>query len=377
MINVESLAFRVQRLVSICLLFSVGCLHAQTPNTQHSTLNTQQESLNKPWTFWYWMYGAVSKEGIKADLQAMKDVGLGGCYLMPIRGINEKPEYHGEAQQLTPKFWEMVDYAMQQADSLQLDLGIHICDGFALAGGPWISPEESMQKVVWSDTIIHVTKKNQAIPLPQPAQGYEGYYEDIAAFAIPAENPLPQPHETGTIIRDEKGIFRSKEARYIQFDFDKPQTVRSLEIIPSGNNVQAQRLLVQASENGETFYDVRQLTPPRQGWQNTDENYTYSIPKTTSKHFRFYWTPEGTEPGSEDLDAAKWSPVLKVKDIILSAEPRIDQYEAKNGSVWRIVDLGSRNYEGGSDLSKEVRCLKEDDHRTSIPQNCALRTTSS
>ncbi len=377
MINVESLAFRVQRLVSICLLFSVGCLHAQTPNTKLSTLNTQQESLNKPWTFWYWMYGAVSKEGIKADLQAMKDVGLGGCYLMPIRGINEKPEYHGEAQQLAPKFWEMVDYAMQQADSLQLDLGIHICDGFALAGGPWISPEESMQKVVWSDTIIHVTKKNQAIPLPQPAQGYEGYYEDIAAFAIRAENPLPQPHETGTIIRDDKGVFHSKEAGYIQFDFDKPQTVRSLEIIPSGNNVQAQRLLVQASENGETFYDVRQLTPPRQGWQNTDENYTYSIPKTTSKHFRFYWTPKGTEPGSEDLDAAKWSPVLKVKDIILSPEPRTDQYEAKNGSVWRIVDVGSRNYEGGSDLSKEVRSLKEDEHHTSIPQNCALRTTSS
>ncbi|MBQ4028625.1 MAG: hypothetical protein II624_05615, partial [Prevotella sp.] len=68
MISVESLAFSVQRLVSICLLFSVGCLHAQTPNTklstlnsQHSTLNTKQESLNKPWTFWYWMYGAVSK----------------------------------------------------------------------------------------------------------------------------------------------------------------------------------------------------------------------------------------------------------------------------------------------------------------------------
>ena len=101
MISVERLVFRVQRLVSICLLFSFGCLHAQTPNTKLSTLNTQQESLNKPWTFWYWMYGAVSKEGIKADLQAMKDVGLGGCYLMPIRGINEKPEYHGEAQQLT------------------------------------------------------------------------------------------------------------------------------------------------------------------------------------------------------------------------------------------------------------------------------------
>ena len=77
------------------------------------------------------------------------------------------------------------------------------------------------------------------------------------------------------------------------------------------------------------------MTPPRQGWQNTDPNYTYALPETTARYFRFSWTPEGTEPGSEDLDAAKWSPVLKVKDIRLSSEPCIDQYESKNGSVWR------------------------------------------
>lgn len=54
---------------------------------------SRAEDTAKPWTFWYWMYGAVSEQGIKADLQAMKDVGLGGCYLMPIRGAAEHPEY--------------------------------------------------------------------------------------------------------------------------------------------------------------------------------------------------------------------------------------------------------------------------------------------
>lgn len=380
----KCLVFSVQCLVSICLMFSVDSLHAQSLNTQHSTLNnsystlnTQHSTLNiKPWTFWYWMYGAVSKEGIKADLQAMKDVGLGGCYLMPIRGVAEKPEYQGEAQQLTPKFWEMIDYAMHQADSLQLGLGIHVCDGFALAGGPWISPEESMQKVVWSDTIINITNKNQTVIIPQPAKGYEGYYEDIATYAVKAYSPLPAPHESGSIIRNENGVFRSKDAGYIQFDYDEKQTVRSVEIIPSGNNIQSQRLLVQASDDGETFYNVRQLTPPRQGWQNTDENYTYSLPETTAKHFRFYWTPEGTEPGSEDLDAAKWSAILKLKDIKLSSDPRIDQFEAKNGSVWRIADGGSRNYDGGSDLSKNNGSMTGEEHRTSNLQNCALRITS-
>ena len=74
-------------------------------------LSAQGQDTTRPWTFWYWMYGAVSKAGIKADLQAMKDVGLGGCYLMPIRGVEEKPEFEGKAQQLTPEFWTMVDYA--------------------------------------------------------------------------------------------------------------------------------------------------------------------------------------------------------------------------------------------------------------------------
>ena len=124
------------------------------------SLQTRAATLDnaKPWTFWYWMYGAVSKEGIHADLQGMHDIGLGGCYLMPIRGVNEHPEYDGQAQQLSKGYWDMIDYAFQQADSLGLQMGIHISDGFALAGGPWIKPEESMQHVVWTDTIVNSAK---------------------------------------------------------------------------------------------------------------------------------------------------------------------------------------------------------------------------
>ena len=123
----------------IFYLLSVAVSHADT---------------TRPWTFWYWMYGAVSEAGIKADLQAMKDVGLGGCYLMPIRGVAERPEYEGKADALSENFWKMVDVALAQADSLGLGMGIHVCDGFALAGGPWISPEESMQKIVFCDTVV-------------------------------------------------------------------------------------------------------------------------------------------------------------------------------------------------------------------------------
>ncbi|MDY3355567.1 MAG: glycosyl hydrolase, partial [Prevotella sp.] len=61
-----------------------------------------------PFCFWYWMYGAVTEQAIKADLQAMHDAGLRGTYLMPIRSSAQRPEYEGKAEQLTPAFWRAV-----------------------------------------------------------------------------------------------------------------------------------------------------------------------------------------------------------------------------------------------------------------------------
>ena len=310
----------------------------------HLSFSISQADTTKPWTFWYWMYGAVSKPGIKADLKCMKEVGLGGCYLMPIRGADERPEYKGEANQLTPRFWEMVDYAFQQADSLGLEMGIHICDGFALAGGPWISAEESMQKVVWSDTIV---SGNAGIVILNKPVAEGEFYKDIAVFAVPVPEmegtveyycDTTATHKTDIpyIGRNESGVFRSDDPCYILLDLGRRRTVRSLKVIPSGNNIQSQRLLVQASDDGNNFSDVRQLTPPRQGWQNTDFDFTYSLPETTARYIRLYWTPEGSEPGSEDLDAAKWRANLKLKDIILYSYPQVDGFEGKSGAVWRI-----------------------------------------
>lgn len=315
-----------------------------------------------PWTFWYWMYGAVSKPGIKADLKCMKDAGLGGCYLMPIRGKSDKgapsdPPQGEWAEAMSPRFWEMVDYAFQQADSLGLQMGIHICDGFALAGGPWISPEESMQKVVYSDTIVtgqlsHLIHQKDGLLLPRP-QGYEGYYEDIATFAIPltqrgtpsrdyqfnlqrdsANYPLKM---SPTMTRNAKGIYAASEPAWIQFDLKRPQLITNIEITANGTNLQAQRIAVEASDDGINFRLVKQLVPPRQGWQNYDYNTTFTLTPTEARYWRLSWTPEGTEPGSEDLDAAKWRPRLGLKNAILHSQPRIDNWEGKAGYVWRIA----------------------------------------
>ena len=341
-----------QRIFALSLLAWTAVCPAdaqQTRSLREQFQNPSDEA--KPWTFWYWMYGVVSKEGITADLEAMKRAGLGGTYLMPIKGIHEGAQYDGKAQQLTPEWWEMVRFSMEEADRLGLKLGMHICDGFALAGGPWITPKESMQKVVWSDTIVDGGKLN-ALRLPQP-EAYENYYEDIALFALPVEDAADEMpakitcvnlatannvKSAQTVNMDAAGIIRSSYPCYIQYEYKQAFTCRNIEIVLNGNNYQAHRLKVMASDDGVNYRFVKQLVPARQGWQNTDENSTHSIPATTARYFRFYWTPEGSEPGSEDMDAAKWKPNLKIKQLRLHQEARLNQWEGKAGLVWRVAE---------------------------------------
>lgn len=143
----------------------------------------------KPWTFWNWKYGSVSRPGIHADLTGMKNVGMGGIWLMPVREAGERLEFQDGVTQLSPEFWKMMDYSFLLADSLDFDMGIHV-----LPGNPLVLPAESMQKVVWTDTIMKGGKKIEGLQMWQPesykdgkmqSAGSEGgYYQDIAAFAI-------------------------------------------------------------------------------------------------------------------------------------------------------------------------------------------------
>lgn len=70
---------------------------------------------------------------------------------------------------------------------------------------------------------------------------------------------------------DDAGVIRSSYPCYIQYEYEQPFTCRNIEIILSGNNYQAHRLKVMASDDGVNYRLVKQLVPARQGWQNTDE----------------------------------------------------------------------------------------------------------
>lgn len=335
----------------ILLLVLFACLFLTDVTAQKSI---EQNFLNppssaKPWVVWYWLQGAVSKEGITADLEAMKEVGIGGAYLMTIKDTNSKIPFQPQVRQLTHEWWALVKFALIEAKRLQLEIGVHVSDGFALAGGPWIKPENSMQKLVWTKTFVPSANKDDII-LPRP-EAKQDYYKDIAVFAYPANysnvivrNNL-KPVVTASndsaawFLADEtqKQTFRSEADCWIQYSYNQPVTVRQVKIKKQNNPYQSQRFIIQKSDDGVNFIAVDTLLPPRHGWQDWDEPYTHAVRAFSSKYIRFVWKKDGTEPGSEDLDAAKWKPVLKVQGIYISDEPVINNIEAKNGSMWRVT----------------------------------------
>jgi hypothetical protein len=327
------------------ILLFAGLVSAQEVYKKETTSFQPTIESSRPWVYWYWMKSAYSKAGITADLEAMKEAGIGGAFLMTIKGPDTPPLIDPPVLQLSPEFWDMVHWALTEADRVGVKIAFHPADGFAVAGGPWITPEMSMQKVVWSDTIVD-SKSTKSLQLVLPKH-YKEYYQDIATFAIPVKAPfissneiLPKitstlPDFDASFLSNSKkeGEFKLNEKGWIQYEFDTPFLCKSIQIETKSNNYQAHRLLIEVSDDGVHFKSLGRLTTPRLGWQDTDAFYTHSIIPTTAKYFRFIYDPEGTEPGAEDLDPAKWNQGLKVTKIILSNEALIDNYQGKSAAV--------------------------------------------
>jgi hypothetical protein len=147
----------------------------------------QPPAAARPWTYWFWLNGNITKEGITADLEAMQRVGIGGVLIMEVdQGAPEGATGFG-----TPAWREMFQHVCAEASRLGLEVNMNDDAGWCGSGGPWITPEQSMQKVVWSETPVEGPLRFDG-SLPQPAT-VAGFYRDIALLAV----PLPQTEAAG------------------------------------------------------------------------------------------------------------------------------------------------------------------------------------
>ena len=134
----------------------------------------------RPWVYWFWLNGNVTKAGITADLEAMQRVGIGGVLIMEV----DQGAPLGPVAFMGPQWRELFRHVVAESQRLGLEVNMNDDAGWNGSGGPWIKPEQSMQKVVWSETALEGPRSFDGT-LPQP-QAVAGFYRDIAVLAFPA-----------------------------------------------------------------------------------------------------------------------------------------------------------------------------------------------
>jgi hypothetical protein len=141
----------------------------------------------RPQTWWHWMNGNITKAGITADLEAMKQSGIAGATIVNV----DCDIPRGNVPFMSPEWREDFKFAVQEANRLGLKLCVENCAGWSDAGGPWITVTNAMQCLTASQTHAQGPAVFDAV-LPQPATTL-GFYRDIAVLAFKAPPVKPQP----------------------------------------------------------------------------------------------------------------------------------------------------------------------------------------
>lgn len=229
-------------------------------------------------TWWHWMNGNISEIGITRDLEAMKRVGCGGFQIFQVgTGIPKGPVEYGSPQHIA-----LLQHAAREAGRLGLEFAMHNCPGWSSSGGPWITPELSMQALTWSETLAAGGQRLN-ITLQQPPARRD-YYRDVMVLAFPAgpgEEARPTVKQLGV---DSPAYF---------LEFAEPIEARSVTVYwqPDGQTAMpaSGRLGTAAvSDDGVTYRKLADLIAvPRGRVSPLAYPLTASFPATRARFFQF------------------------------------------------------------------------------------------
>ena len=137
----------------------------------------------KPWCYWYWIAGDISKEGITRDLENMVDVGISRAMIGNVSVGTRTDNGKGTPVKILSAEWrELKMHALREAKRVGVDIYFFNCPGWSQSGGPWIKPEQSMRRVIWKEFVSEGGAFKQKVR----AEGVpSGGSQDIAVLAVP------------------------------------------------------------------------------------------------------------------------------------------------------------------------------------------------
>ena len=249
-----------------CVLLALIALSnssAQTDNLRENFLRPPDSA--RPWVYWVWMDGNINREGITADLESMKQAGIGGVIIMEVNvGIPR-----GQISFMSSEWRALFKHVVNEAERLGLQVTLMAGPGWTGSGGPWVKPEQSMMHIVGSDTVVTGPMHFDGFlrqPARWPAFFGDGllppelektkneFYRDVTVLAF----PTPSGNERIANI-DEKALYvrapYSSQPNVKPF-LPAPATYPSL---PPGTAVPSNRVIdlsASMSAGGKLVWDV-------------------------------------------------------------------------------------------------------------------------
>ena len=276
----------------------------------------------RPRCYWYWLDGYVSKDGITKDLEAMRDVGIGGAYIGIIGGQSGHAHNPNAPADLSDAWWDLIVHAVREGTRTGVNIGLFNGPGWSQSGGPWVKPEQSMRYL--ANTELRVTgPKSLREKLPAP----EGPFQQVAVLAYPA----PADDTTAMPIR-------AREKNAIHFESAEPFTARSLTLHPARAMGALAELHV--SDDGQNFRLVKKFEALRHNQMLgvgpvALAPVTVTFPAVTARYFRLDIrqnpaTPNGTEPVGWGAFPLDFSADQCLGEVVLSPAARIDSWAEKS-----------------------------------------------
>jgi hypothetical protein len=352
----------------------------------------------------------------------MKRVGIGG--LQNFDANQATPQIVDQRlAYMTPAWKDAFHFAATLADRLGLELAIASSPGWSETGGPWVKPEDGMKKLVWSEALAHGGARFASqLPLPSSVSGpyqdlpgggdsglmndarheRQAHYQDVAVLAYPLDGAsvAVAPRVTGSDGKaiDAAAIFDASlqtgitiptgtrdQPATLQLEYDRPQTVQSLTLFAPGLGPTAlspgMRPRLEAREDGGGWHVVADIA-----LGNVPSTVSFATVTATALRIVFAPGIAADNPMASSvavgLDLSELSKTfgrapaggLKIADVKLSSEAKVNQFEAKAGFAiapdYYALDAGvDQNVSGAapSAVLNLTRLLKPDGSLDWIP----------
>jgi len=141
----------------------------------------------RPWVYWFWLNGNITRAGLTADLEAMQRAGVGGVLIMEV----DQGAPVGPVAFMSEQWRDLFKFMVGEANRLGIEVNMNNDAGWNGSGGPWVPLDKAMQVVVTSEVQVPAGKPF-AGDLPKP-HANEGFYRDISVLAFPTPKDAKNP----------------------------------------------------------------------------------------------------------------------------------------------------------------------------------------